>query len=244
MTLPKWLSTTLHPDDKTAPDNSKSGNTGTGEQKVGTSESQAQQGFQEVVPTVPTVPTKKQSPLKIDQEEEKTPPGLPDDLRRRVAQICQLERWDAATRIAWQHTLRRQLDLDRVPVAELVSCLDAHLTRHHTHPADREAFEERAAIMEHDGGLPRARAETLAAQEGNCMNCAHWLGVQAYSENRYQALTAAGLPGKPRSVVMGQCRHHHRPWRVSNLPSDPGYQHWHFLGICHYQPLQHWEQAA
>lgn len=30
---------------------------------------------------------------------------------------------------------------------------------------DREAYEERAAIMEFDGGLPRERAERLAALE-------------------------------------------------------------------------------
>ena len=30
---------------------------------------------------------------------------------------------------------------------------------------DPDAFEERSAIIEHDGGLPRQEAETLAAQE-------------------------------------------------------------------------------
>lgn len=31
-------------------------------------------------------------------------------------------------------------------------------------PFDREAYEERAAIIEHDGGLPRDQAEALAAE--------------------------------------------------------------------------------
>jgi hypothetical protein len=30
---------------------------------------------------------------------------------------------------------------------------------------EREAYEERAAIMEYDGGLPRAEAERLAMEE-------------------------------------------------------------------------------
>ncbi len=32
-------------------------------------------------------------------------------------------------------------------------------------PVDHDAFEERAALIEHDGGLPRLEAETLAARE-------------------------------------------------------------------------------
>lgn len=34
----------------------------------------------------------------------------------------------------------------------------------HMNEIDREAFEERAAIMEFDGGMPRAEAERLAAE--------------------------------------------------------------------------------
>ena len=34
----------------------------------------------------------------------------------------------------------------------------------HMNEIDREAFEERAAIMEFDGGLSRAEAERLAAE--------------------------------------------------------------------------------
>lgn len=43
-------------------------------------------------------------------------------------------------------------------------------TEKHMNEIDREAFEERAAIMEFDGGLYRAEAERLAAES---------LGVQA-----------------------------------------------------------------
>ena len=39
------------------------------------------------------------------------------------------------------------------------------------HEADAEAFEERAAIMEFDGGLPRAEAEAAARQ---CADCEHF----------------------------------------------------------------------
>lgn len=37
-------------------------------------------------------------------------------------------------------------------------------TKKHMNKIDREAFEERAAIMEFDGGLSRAKAERLAAE--------------------------------------------------------------------------------
>ena len=37
--------------------------------------------------------------------------------------------------------------------------------------ADAEAFDERAAIMEFDGGLPRAEAEAAARQ---CVDCEHY----------------------------------------------------------------------
>ena len=40
---------------------------------------------------------------------------------------------------------------------------DNHRTRS-AHPFDRHAFEERAGIMEHDGGLSRREAEELAAK--------------------------------------------------------------------------------
>ncbi len=43
---------------------------------------------------------------------------------------------------------------------------------------DREGYEERVAIMEHDGGLPRAQAERKAA---TCRYCKHWCGTRSGS---------------------------------------------------------------
>jgi len=37
-----------------------------------------------------------------------------------------------------------------------------------------EAFEERAAIMEFDAGLPRAEAERLAALDAGCITCTNY----------------------------------------------------------------------
>lgn len=40
------------------------------------------------------------------------------------------------------------------------------IEEHLCSPDDLERFEERAAIMEYDGGLPRAEAEALAGTRG------------------------------------------------------------------------------
>lgn len=64
MNMPQWLNATIHQSGESSPEEAKSGNTGTWEQKTGTPEILIQHGFQEVVPTVPTVPTEKQSPQK------------------------------------------------------------------------------------------------------------------------------------------------------------------------------------
>ena len=58
-------------------------------------------------------------------------PTLPTDLLERANLICQLEQWPEADRLEWLDILRRQIDRDRVPVHELVACLDAHLAVHH-----------------------------------------------------------------------------------------------------------------
>lgn len=43
---------------------------------------------------------------------------------------------------------------------------------------DIEAFEERAAIAEYDGGLTRSRAEDIAAQaQGFANAAAYWLSL-------------------------------------------------------------------
>lgn len=44
---------------------------------------------------------------------------------------------------------------------------------------DIEAFEERAAIIEYDGGFPRKAAEDLAAQGQGFRNAAHLRQVLA-----------------------------------------------------------------
>ena len=50
---------------------------------------------------------------------------------------------------------------------------------------DIEAFEERAAIAEFDGGLTRLQAESLAAQEqGFASAGAYWRWLGCYVANR------------------------------------------------------------
>ena len=50
---------------------------------------------------------------------------------------------------------------------------------------DIEAFEERAAIAEYDGGLPRQQAENLAAQEqGFATVDAYWQWLADYVIHR------------------------------------------------------------
>ena len=55
--------------------------------------------------------------------------------------------------------------------------------------ADAEAFEERAAIMEFDGGLPRAEAEVAARQ---CVDCAHLTRRRTCLEPEAAGLIPAG----------------------------------------------------
>jgi len=50
---------------------------------------------------------------------------------------------------------------------------------------DIEAFEERAAIMEYDGGLPRALAQDRAAQAQGFRDAAHyWQMLADYVVNK------------------------------------------------------------
>lgn len=64
--------------------------------------------------------------------------------------------------------------------AQLVSCTavtavtaqsDAKANKATREPCDREAWEERAAIAEFDGGLSREEAEALARKEDNRRCC-------------------------------------------------------------------------
>ena len=57
------------------------------------------------------------------------------------------------------------------------------------HDADAEAFEERAAIMEFDGRLPRADAEAAARQ---CVDCAHLTRRRTCLEPEAAGLIPAG----------------------------------------------------
>ena len=50
---------------------------------------------------------------------------------------------------------------------------------------DIDAFEERAAIAEHDGGLSRSRAEDLAAQARGVTDAeAYWQWLADYVVNK------------------------------------------------------------
>ena len=50
---------------------------------------------------------------------------------------------------------------------------------------DIDAFEERAAIAEYDGGLTRQDAEDLAAQAQGCRSQAHyWAWLRVYVERK------------------------------------------------------------
>lgn len=52
-------------------------------------------------------------------------------------------------------------------------------------PPDIEAFEERAAIAEFDGGLSRADAEDVAARDQGFVNAdAYWQWLADYVVNR------------------------------------------------------------
>jgi hypothetical protein len=159
---------------------------------------------------------------------------IPADLLTRVNLICRLESWVEVDRLEWIDILQRQIDNDKTPPAELVATLDAHLDRWHrnTSSDDREVIEERAAIMEYDGGLPRAEAERLACIVNECTGCMFWKGAQSVPAGRYTALSAAGVDVKPKSNIVGMCARYNKPWRVSNIASDPDYQRWHFIGQC------------
>lgn len=259
MSIPAWLTGSLEGEPKTPVHQQESGYKEKWGQKVGTAGILTQQGFQDFVPTVPTVPTEKQSPRK---SEENTPkpgnpftamatgqptPDLPADLLGQVNLICRLEQWPAADCVEWLGILRRQVEQDGTPVRGLVAGLDAHLAKHHAGMVgndDREAIEERAAIMEYDGGLLRAEAERLASQVNDCMSCRYWQGVQSYPSQRHKALRGSGPSHEPRSLLMGACAKHQRPWRVSNVPGDANYSRWHLIGQCGYSKAVDWEHAA
>ena len=71
-----------------------------------------------------------------------------------------------------------------------------------------------------------------ASQVNDCMSCRHWKGAQSVPASRYTALSAARVDVKPRSNTVGMCARYNKPWRVSNIASDPDYQRWHYIGHC------------
>ena len=167
-------------------------------------------------------------------------PALPADLLERVNLICRLEQWPAADRAEWLGILRRQIEQDGTPVRELVACLDAHLAKHHAGVAgddDREAFEERAAIMQHDGGLTRCEAEEQAAKVNECLTCLHWRGEATIPSSRQQVQSLVNPASNFRqNKVIGACQARYRPWRSSSDPAQSQYLQWIFIGQCAYTP--------
>lgn len=209
-------------------------------QKVGTAESLAQQGFQDFVRTVRTVSTEKQSPRNTAEKGVAKRYPLPADLAELVAEVARLEGWPQNEQAEHLAIIGRQLACGECDAATIRTGWRAHLTRWHD---TREAIEERAAIMEYDGGLPRAEAERLAGQVNDCMTCRYWQGVQTYPDPRYKVMSSVGIESKPKSLLMGACAKHQRPWRVSNIPGDADYNRWHLVGQCGYQTEEHQEAA-
>ncbi len=71
-------------------------------------------------------------------------------------------------------------------------------------PIDREAWEERAAIAEYDGGLIRADAETLAWREDDRRRCRQCLNLkgEACSIAKPGGLVSASKGYRPASLPM------------------------------------------
>lgn len=194
--------------------------------KVGTAESLAQQGFQDFAPTVPT---QKQSPRSTTGTGVETRVAIPADLAELVAEVARLEGWPQEEQAEHLAIIGRQLASGECDAATIRTGYRAYLARWHD---TREAIEERAAIMEYDGGLSRAEAERLAGQVNDCMSCRYWQGVQTYSDPRYKVMSSVGIASKHKSLLMGACAKHQRPWRVSDIPGDADYNRWHLVGQC------------
>ena len=76
---------------------------------------------------------------------------------------------------------------------------------------DPEAWEERAAICEFDGGLTREEAESLAWQEDDrrrCSQCGNLsnIGVCRIAEPKAGALVIANRGYRPVQDIPGRCR--------------------------------------
>lgn len=201
-------------------------------QKVVTAESLTQQGFQDFVSTVRTVRTEKQSPRSTAEKGVAKRYPLPADLAELVAEVARLEGLPQDEHAEHLAIIGRQLVSGECDAATIRTGYRAHIVRWHD---TREAIEERAAIMEYDGGLPRAEAERLAVQLNDCMTCRYWQGVLAYPDPRYKVMSSVGIEAKPKSLLMGACAKHQRPWRVSNIPGDSDYKRWQLVGKCSFE---------
>ena len=155
--------------------------------------------------------------------------AIPIDIIELVAEVARLEGLPQDEHAEHLAIIGRQLASGEYDAATIRTGWRALLTRWHD---TREAIEERAAIMEYDGGLPRVEAERLAVQLNDCMTCRYWQGVQAYPDPRYKVMSSVGIEAKPKSLLMGACAKHQRPWRVSNIPGDSDFKRWQLVGKC------------
>jgi hypothetical protein len=250
MSASDWLKGTLQNEGQKTGISPKSGDKLEWGQKVGMADSLAPQGFQGATHTNHTVHTEKQPPRKRGKNtlpaakgltkisditagivsalatgQALPVPTLPDNLMQRVNLICQTEDWSDADRVEWIEILSRKIrcsqQAELVISLELVAMLDTHLDRWHRNTSD----DREARAMQ-------AKAQRQACMENHCTGCLFWDGAQSIATGRYNAFTAAGVEAKPRTRTVGKCLRHSKPWRISNIASDPDYQRWHFIGQC------------
>ena len=97
-------------------------------------------------------------------------------------------------------------------------------------PFDREAFEERAAICEFDGGLSRTDAEAIAWQEDDRRRCTQCLnrrphdGVCKVAEPKVDAVVVANRSYAPDPILPRRCEGY-AP-KVSDPDQRPGAERW------------------
>ena len=97
-------------------------------------------------------------------------------------------------------------------VLDLLTSHKAALLIHLRSVADREAFEERAAILEFDGGLPREQAEAEARRL-----------IEGSSEKgEVGGMTSTSLAGHYRSGAAIEALEHARRGTRSRARSSPG----------------------
>lgn len=85
-------------------------------------------------------------------------------------------------------------------------------------PASKITPEARAYISYHKAAIMGRLMGDEAVHD--CMSCPHWQGV----------LMSTDWQG--RSTTRGGCAAGVRPWRISNIISQPDFHRWHFVGKC------------